>query len=110
MPAQRTASTTFATVAASQTDTVLVSAAPGARIRVTGIVVNQGDTTASAVTLNSKGSGAGTAISPPLKGGANGILAVEMANLAVTNRGEGLSVSTGAGSATGIIVSYYLVF
>jgi hypothetical protein len=35
-------------------------------------MINQGDTTPSTVTFNSKGAGAGTAIFPPLKAAANG--------------------------------------
>jgi hypothetical protein len=102
----------FDTVDASQTDSILV-AAPAAdqKVRVLTFLINHGDTTASAVTFNSKGSGAGTAVTPALKGAANGVVgaASDRAGLFETNRGEGLSVTTGAGSATGIMVTYELV-
>jgi hypothetical protein len=38
------------------------------RIRVLGIIINQGDTTPSTVTLNTKGAGAGTAIFAAVEG------------------------------------------
>jgi hypothetical protein len=101
----------FDSVAASQTDSVLVAAKTGQKIRVLTFIVNHGDTTASAVTFNSKGSGAGTAKTPALKGAANGVVgaASDRAGLFETNVGEGLSVTTGAGSTTGIMVTYELV-
>jgi hypothetical protein len=43
---------------------VLVAAQAGKRVRVLAFLINEGDTTASAVTFNSKPAGAGTAISP----------------------------------------------
>src|SRR3954463_13994768 len=95
-------------IAASATDSVLIAAPTGSRIIVTSVVINQGDTTPSTVTFNSKGAGAGTAISPPLKAAANGgfVLPVNDAGWFGTNAGEGLSVTTGAGSTTNIIVTY----
>ena len=100
-----------ASVAASQTDSVLVAAATNSKIRVLTFLINHGDTTASAVTFNSKGSGAGTAKTPALKGSANGVLgaASDRSGLFETNKGEGLTVTTGAGSTTGILVTYELI-
>jgi hypothetical protein len=98
-------------VAASATDSVLVSAKTGKRIRVLSVVINQGDTTPSTVTFNSKSGGAGTAISPPLKAAANGgfVLPYNERGWFSTVNGEGLSVTTGAGSTTGVLVTFDLV-
>lgn len=96
------------TVAASTTDSLLVAAVSGERIRVRSFIINQGDTTASTVTFNSKGAGAGTAITPALKYGANGGTSVSDNSKGwfSTNIGEALTVSTGSGSNTGLIVTY----
>lgn len=100
----------YDSIAASQTDSVLVAAVPLSKIRVIGFIINQGDTTPSTVTFNSKGSGAGTAISPALKAAANGGFVAECGDgFFETNSGEGLTVTTGAGSTTGIVVVYKLV-
>lgn len=98
-------------VAASATDSVLVAAVANSAIRVNAAFVNQGDTTASTVTFNTKGAGAGTAISPALKGSANGgyVMPDNASGWFQTNIGEGLTVTTGSGSTTGIIVNYTLV-
>jgi hypothetical protein len=100
-----------ASVAASQTDSVVVAAVTGKKIRVVAVAANHGDTTASSVTFNTKPSGAGTAISPALKGAANGLLAFGFnpGGWFQTNAGEGLTVTTGAGSTTGFLVTYGLV-
>jgi predicted Fe-Mo cluster-binding NifX family protein len=98
----------YAAVAASQTDSVLVAASAGQTIVVHSVVINQGDTTASTVTFNSKGSGAGTAIFPVLKAAANGVLVLPESGGGWfgTISGEGLTVTTGAGSTTSIVVTY----
>lgn len=95
-------------IAAGTTDSVLVAAATGEKIRVLGVVINHGDTTPSSVTFNSKGSGAGTAISPPLKTVANGgwVIPYSKQGYWETISGEGLSVTTGSGSITGVTVVY----
>lgn len=100
-----------ASVAASQTDSVLVAAAPGRKIRVLAYMINHGDTTPSAVTFNTKGAGAGTGIWPALKYPANGgsNSPVNDGGWFETNRGEGLTVTTGAGSTTAIGVLYQVV-
>lgn len=93
-------------VDAGVTDHVLVAAIPGKKIRLLTFLINHGDTTASTVTFNSKGSGAGTAISPTLKYSANGGTSADTANgFWDTKVGEGLSVSTSAGSVTGLSVT-----
>jgi hypothetical protein len=101
----------YDSIAASQTDSVLVAAVAGRKIRVVAFLINQGDTTASAVTFNSKGSGAGTAVFPALKYGANGgTTSPELRDgWFETIAGEGLTVTTGAGSTTGVGVVYALV-
>lgn len=101
----------FDLIAASTTDSILVAAFAGQKIRVVAFVINQGDTTPSTVTFNSKPAGAGTAIYPALKYAANGgTTAPEVVNgYFETNVGEGLSVTTGAGSTTGVAVTYKLV-
>lgn len=101
-------SNAYDSIALSQTDSVLVAASGTRRIRVHSVVINQGDTTPSTVTFNSKGSGAGTAISPALKAAANGgfVLPDNPAGWFQTNPGEALTVTTGAGSATAVLVTY----
>lgn len=100
--------TAFAGVAASATDSNLVTAVSGKSIQVYGVIINQGDTTPSTVVFNSKGSGAGTAISATLKAAANGGFVIDQADFPwfATLAGEGLTVSTGAGSTTNIHVVY----
>lgn len=95
-------------IAASATDSNLVSAVTGEKIRVLSFVINQGDTTPSTVVFNSKGSGAGTAISPTFKAAANGgfVLPENSKGWFETNSGEGLTASTGSGSTTGVLVTY----
>jgi hypothetical protein len=101
----------YDSVAASATDSILVGAVTGKKIRVHSIILNQGDTTPSAVTFNSKGGGAGTAVFPPLKAAANGgfVIPENPGGWCETNVSEGLSVTTGAGSTTAIIVTYSVV-
>lgn len=103
---------TFVNVAAGQTDSPIVAAKTDARIEVLAFFINHGDTTASSVTFNSKGSGAGTAISPLLKYPANGggnFGDAGSAGWFRTNKGEGLTVTTSAGSTTAIGVIYRLI-
>lgn len=95
-------------IAASTTDSIVVAATAGYKIRVLALLLNHGDTTPSSVTLNSKSGSAGTAISPLLKGPANGGFVVPYSKQGwwETNSGEGLSATTGAGSTTGVTVVY----
>lgn len=101
----------YDSIAASQTDSVLVAAVTGKKIRVIAFLVNQGDTTPSTVQFNSKGSGAGTAVFPAFKAAANGFYAVPECESGwfATNAGEGLTVTTGAGSTSGVAVIYEVV-
>lgn len=100
---------TFANVPVSQTDyaTSMPAARAGFRIRVYAVIASSG-ATATNVTFNSKGSGAGTAIGPALAFGANGgaVLPYNPFGWFDTNRGEGLTITTGAGSTQGVAISY----
>lgn len=97
----------LANVAASQTDASVVAAVAGKKIRVVSVVAKAGGT-ATNVTFNTKPGGAGTAISPLFANGVNGdtTLPFNPCGWFETAAGEGLSVTTGAGSATGILVGY----
>lgn len=101
--------TAIANVAQSQTDSSVIAAQTGKKIVVTGVAFVAGGTATTAV-FNSKGSGAGTAISPTFANAANGgaVLPFHAKGWFVTNSGEALTVTTGAGSTTGIIVTYEL--
>ena len=108
--------TSFANVAASQTDSNIVTGIESRRIRVIGgFVVVAG--TATDVTFNSKGTGSGTAITSIIPCGANGgavwSLPAQQATgetphgYWTTNKGEGLTVTTGAGATiVGVTVVY----
>lgn len=95
-------------IAASQTDAVGVAAVTGKKIRVLGLVLHGGDTAGSAVTLNTKPSGAGTAISPVFELGINQSVVLPQSDNGwfETTAGQGLSITTGAGSTTGIQIIY----
>ncbi len=97
----------FANVAASQTDAQVVAAVASKKIRVLAVVVVAG-ATATNITFNSKPGGAGSAISCLLANGANGgaVLPFSPVGWFETAAGQGLSVTTGAGSTTGILVVY----
>ena len=98
-------------IAASTTDSSLVAAVATKKIRVLAVVINQGDTTPSSVTFNSKPGGAGTSVYAVLKAAANGgfVLNENPDGWFETNVGEGLSVTTGAGSNTTVAVIFTLV-
>ena len=110
------ARTSFANVAASQTDSNIISAKESTIFRIIGgFVVVAG--TATNVTFNSKGTGAGTAITSIIPCGINGgLLMPSPAQIPSgespcgyfdTNKGEGLTVTTGAGaSIVGITLRY----
>jgi len=101
---------TFANVAASQTDSALVAAKEGKRIAVlAAILITAG--TATNVTFNTKPAGAGAAISMAFPNAANGgaLGNHNPHGWFLTKTGEGLSVTTGAGSTTGIQLVYAYV-
>lgn len=97
----------FANVDASSTDGEIVAAVTGKAIRVLAFIAVAGDT-ATTLTFNTKPSGAGSAISALFANAANGgeVLSYNDAGWFETNSGEGLTVTTGAGSTTGIQVVY----
>lgn len=94
-------------VAAGQTDDALVAAVTGKVIRVVALVAIPG-ATATTSTFNTKGSGAGVAISGTFDIAARTpfVLPFNPAGWFQTTSGEGLSVTTGAGSTTGYQVVY----
>lgn len=96
-----------ANVAQSQTDSQIVAAVTAKKIRVLGAFATCG-ATATNLTFNSKGGGAGVAISPVLQNGINGgeVLPFSPVGWFETVAGEALTVTTGAGSTTGLLVVY----
>lgn len=99
----------FANIAASQTDSNLVSAVSGKRIVVKQVFCLAG-ATATNLTFNTKPAGSGVAISPLLANGVNGgaVMPYSERGWFQTNMSEGLTATTGAGSATGILIGYSL--
>jgi hypothetical protein len=101
---------TFANIAAATTDGAIVAAVAGRRIRVIAAVF-MGSGTATTLTFTTKPAGAGSAISclfaNAINGGAQ--LAFNPAGWFETNIGEGLSATTGAGTAIGIQLVYAVV-
>jgi hypothetical protein len=98
---------TFANVAASATDSSVVAAVTSKKIRVLAAVFMAGGT-ATDLTFNSKPGGAGAAISCQFANGINGgaTLPFNPSGWFETVAGEGLTVTTGAGSTTGIQITY----
>jgi len=97
----------LANVAAGATDSVVVAAVAGKKIVVIFVVAVAGGT-ATDLTFNTKPAGAGTAISPLFANGINGgeVLARNDHGWFETTSGEGLTVTTGAGATTGLLVGY----
>lgn len=107
----------FGNIAASTTDGTLtksdggtLTAVAGKRMKVYGIWFMAG-IAATNVTFNSKGAGAGTAISALFAAIANGGAAPPVSPLGwfATNVGEVLTVTTGTGATVGVQVVYVLV-
>lgn len=100
----------FANVAAGSTDHVLVSAVTGRKIRfVSGYAI--AGSAQTNLTFNTKGAGAGTAISALQANAANGgfVLGVNTLGWFETSAGESLTCTTGTGSPTGITFKYSLI-
>ena len=106
VPAQRA----IGNIAAGTTDSVLVTAVPLETIRVLACAFVCGATATNA-TFNSKGSGAGTAISPIFQNAASSgaVLNNNPVGWFETVAGEALTMTTGTGSTTGVIVVYVIV-
>lgn len=96
-----------ANVTASQTDASVIAAVSTKVLVILAFRLHAGNT-ATSVTFNSKGAGAGTAISELFALGANGGHSPGFSPVGhfKTNTGEGLSVNTGSGATTGIGVVY----
>lgn len=96
-----------ANVTASQTDSSVVAAVTGKKIRVLSLVTRAG-ATATVITFNSKPAGAGVAISAAFANGINDgvVLPFSAEGWFETVAGEALTCTTGAGSTTGIQVVY----
>lgn len=97
----------IANVAASQTDSVVVAAVTGKKIRVTGWGAVCG-ATATNLTWNTKPAGSDTAISQTFANSINGgeVFGWNPQGWFETGVGEALTVTTGAGSTTGVNVTY----
>ena len=106
----QTVKVAFANVAASTTDSVLVSGVSGKVIRVLQYQFVAGGT-ATNTTFNTKGSGAGTPISPLYANGTNGgaIANYSQVGWIFTNSGESLTCTTGSGSTVGVLIGYDLI-
>lgn len=99
--------TAWDNVAAAATDSVLVAASSTNKIRVLALFVNGVDAGVCTFTFNSKGAGAGTAISPTFEVPLNGGFVLPMSDgWFETNVGEGLTITTAAASAVGVVVVY----
>ena len=97
----------FANVAAAQTDAALVTAVAAKKIRVLGVILSGAGAGATSVTFNSKPAGSGVAISPAFLSHAVGpVLPYNPHGWFETVAGEGLTVTTGAGTTTGILILY----
>lgn len=102
---------TFANIAASTTDGSLgIAGVSGKRIVVLALAFVAGATETTA-TFNSKPSGAGSAVSMTFANAANGgaVLPHNPHGWFLTKTGEGLTLTTGAGSTTGVQVVYAYV-
>lgn len=100
----------FANVAAGQTDAALITGSTHRKILVLGLIAECGATDTT-ITFNSKGSGAGTAITAQFQNPANGstILPSSEVGWFKTISGESLTCTTGAGSITGIQLIYVFI-
>lgn len=99
-----------ANIAAGQTDAALITGATNRIILIISVAAVCG-ATATNVTFNSKGGGAGTAISCLFANSANGgfVLPESLGGWFQTNSGESLTCTTGAGATTGIQIAYKLL-
>jgi len=100
----------FANIAASQTDSNIISAVALKKIRVLSLICITG-ATATNITFNTKPTIAGSAISMLFANAANGgaVLPFSPIGWFETSIGEGLTATTGAGSTTGVQVVYVTI-
>jgi hypothetical protein len=105
----------FASVSAAvaTTDGTLVAAVPSRKIRLLSLQCVPATTPAATLAINTKPTGSGTAVSPAYPLTAATLLnpsAAAGTGLCESNRGEGLSFTTGAGTnASTVFVSYVLI-
>ena len=99
-----------ASVAQSQTDSAVVTAVTGAKIRVLDVKLS--GPTATSVTFNTKPGGAGTAVSAAFVSPSNTVASLGFNPLGhfETSSGEGLTVTTGAGGTVAIQITYIEVY
>lgn len=99
---------TFANVAQSQTDALLVTGTPGFKIKVWGVAVLAGGTGTTLVFNTATGGSGGAAISMTFANAANGgfVLPFSETGWFQTATGDYLTCTTGAGSTTGIQLLY----
>lgn len=93
----------FDDVGASATDSALIAAVAGTKLRVHALIISCGGTP-STVVFNTKPGGSGVAISPIFNNSIS--IPDNQKGWFETNVGEGLSVSTGSGSTSGVLVIY----
>lgn len=100
----------FANVAASQTDAALITGSTNRYILVTGIACECA-ATATTIVFNTKPAGSGVAITMLFANPANGgfVLPYSDGGWFKTNSGDSLTCTTGAGSTTGIQITYTFV-
>lgn len=99
----------FANIPAGTTDGLILAGVTDRRIRVMALSFNCGAVATNA-TFNSKGSGAGVAISMLFQNGSysGAVQGWNPGGWFQTLVGESLTLTTGGGSATGVQVSYIL--
>lgn len=97
-------------IAAATTDGAVIAAVASKKIRVLAFALAPA-TTATACTFTSKPAGAGTAISAIIEAGSTSTTVFPYNPLGwfETVAGEGLSLTTGAGSTVGVQVTYVTV-
>ena len=97
--------------AVGTTDVAVVAAVPGRKIRLMSFGTVPAATPAATIQFTTKPSGGGTAISPayPLTAATLLAPAVGEGGICETNAGEGLSVTTGAGTNASPLFVQYLV-
>lgn len=95
---------------ALSTDTIIVAAVAGKKIRVLRYVLSRSVGAATIVVFNTKGSKTGTAISHNITTGANGNYKESDNNgLFETNTGEALTANNSSLATVGVMVTYILV-
>ena len=97
-------------IASAQTDTALVAAVTGKKLRVLAVYASV-PTTATTITFNSKPAGSGTAVSGTIALGVSAPFSLPFNKHGYfqSNTSEGLSVTSGTGGTTGIGAVYIAV-